>query len=82
MPTQERINEILNSLTEAEKDAIYRRVWYERVIEDINTHIENTDDNLSDETINKIAHRYVYNGDYDCNQSYWDNLDNLINEEK
>ena len=27
-----------------------------------------------------VVNAYVYNRDYDCNLSYWDNIDNLIKE--
>ena len=29
----------------------------------------------------KVAHRYVYDCEYDCNLSYWENLDNIIRTE-
>lgn len=28
-----------------------------------------------------VAHRYVYNGDHDCDSSYWENIIALLNEE-
>ena len=34
---------------------------------------------LTDEQIEKAAELYVYEGVYDCNLSYWDNIENLIN---
>lgn len=61
------------------RDDIYRHVWKEHVAEDVRSHIEDTDVELSDDDIDEIAEIYVYNGKYDCNLSYWQNLDNLIN---
>lgn len=81
MAIPNKIKELLNTLTPEEKDGIYRAVWKERVIEDIKSRLEDTDETLSDETIDKIAERYVYEGDYDCNQSYWNNIDALIEDE-
>lgn len=31
--------------------------------------------------IDDCASRYVYDGDYDCNLSYWQNLENIIRNE-
>ena len=31
---------------------------------------------------NRVATRYVFNGDYDCELPYWANLENLIEQEK
>ncbi len=39
------------------------------------------DQYLSDDRIENIANRYVYEGRYDCNLSYWQNIENLIDEE-
>lgn len=61
-------------------EAIYRKVWKEHVIEDIEGRLEERDITLNEGTIDTIATRYVYEGDYDCNLCYWDNLDNLIDE--
>lgn len=41
---------------------------------------ENRGMKLSKDNIDEIADRYVYNGDYDYNFSYWENLDSLIDE--
>lgn len=64
-------------------DNIYRRVWSEHVKEDFEARIEERFNNyfdITDEDINKMVNLYVYDGQYDCEQSYWDNLDNLINQ--
>ena len=41
----------------------------ELIIEDINL-------------TNRVATRYAFNGDYDCELSYWANLENLTEQEK
>lgn len=76
------ITKLLNTLTESEKDQIYRALWITRVKEDIRSHGENTDQALTEDDIDIIADRYVYQGDYDCNLSYWDNIQALIDEIK
>lgn len=67
----------------------YDQIRRERVKSDVKAHLEENDNSkvealgLSDEEYDRfvgtIASRYA-NGRYDCNLSYWDNLDNLINE--
>jgi hypothetical protein len=39
-----------------------------------------TDDMDVDAIADKVAEMYAENGDYDCNLSYWGNIDNLIYE--
>lgn len=60
------------------RDKIYREVWKEHVMEDIRSHAEDMEVELSNDDIDDIAERYVYNGDYECNLSYWQNIENLI----
>lgn len=78
----ETITKLLNTLTESEKDQIYRALWITHVKEDIRSHGEDTDQALTEDDIDIIADRYVYQGDYDCNLSYWDNIQALIDEIK
>lgn len=83
-------DELINRMSYAQKDNVYRRVWMEHVIEDIKEllsrneiHIEKglNEDQL-DALVNDAATRYVYDGEYDCNLCYWDNLKNLIESRK
>ena len=76
------ISDILSEyLSSEEKDSFYRKLWAEHVKEDILTFAENEDIEITEEEIDKSAYAYV-NGRYDCNLSYWDNLHNLIEENK
>lgn len=75
---EQKINTILKDLTEEEKDAIYRKLWYNHVLEDVYSLSTDEDIEITDDIAETIADRYVYNGDYDCNLSYWDNIRNLI----
>lgn len=75
------INTFVDSLDSASRDALYRRLWIEYVTEDVAYHIETFDDipcNDYDTIVELVAHAYVYDGDYDCNLTYWENIDNLI----
>lgn len=61
-------------------DDIYRIVLKGYVTQDIEEFAESENLNLDKDTVSLIADRYVYDGKYDCNQSYWDNIKNLITE--
>lgn len=72
--------EILTQLTSEQKDTIYRTLWREHVENDVYSQAINVFDVYLDKvTVEIIANRYVY-GDYDCNLSYWENIENLIKE--
>ena len=78
-------SELFAHMSDTQKDDIYRMIWFSHVIEDVKGKlIERFGiDELSEEDealCNDVANAYVYNGKYDCNQSYWDNINNLINE--
>lgn len=73
--------DLYEALTAEQKDYLYRMTWYENVFEDITGRLLDRDITDEDDAIKStVAHRYVYEGDYDCNLSYWDNIDNLIDE--
>ena len=77
---------ILKPLTWDIKDAIYRILWARYVKEDVEACLEDGeyseyDEYDTSEVPEKVAERYSFEGDYDCNLSYWENLENLIKEE-
>lgn len=57
------------------KDSFYRKIWAKHVYEDIC----NMYTKISKKRAEKVAETYV-NGRYDCNRSYWENLDDLLSE--
>lgn len=75
-------SELFVEMTEAQKDDIYRMVWFTHVCKDIESLMEDRnmdfDEDTKDSLIEDVANDYVYNGNYDCNFSYWDNLSSLI----
>lgn len=81
--------ELISKLTSSQKDDIYRALWKEHVIEDVEARLSEQEieelETLTEEEydlfVNAVATRYVYEGDYDCNLCYWDNIDNLIDDE-
>lgn len=76
----EETKNIIKSIPSKELDNIYRLVHFNFVKDDVVAHLEDMDNvKLTDEQIEKAAELYVYEGVYDCNLSYWDNIENLIN---
>lgn len=67
-------------LSEESRDAIYRAVWYEHVKEDIVGMLEDREDRADDDVIEQAAYLYVYEGDYDCNESYWSQLEAVLDK--
>lgn len=65
----------LDTLPAEIKDSFYRKIWAEHVYEDI----RRMDKKVSKKRAEKVSGAYV-NGRYDCNLSYWDNLNNLLEE--
>ena len=78
-------SEIFTNLSNTQKDDIYRMVWSDHVAEDVRAHMEEnmlpSSSDIIQEIAEEVANRYVYNCDYDCNASYWQNIENLIDEE-
>lgn len=73
---------LLNILPLKEQDNIYRYIWHQHVMEDVRSHAETLDIELTDDEIDTAAEYYVYDGDYDCNLSYWDNIEACIHAVK
>lgn len=88
----EKLKALIDGLDSVEKDDIYRYLWAEHVREDAESHLmSNYEDVVTDENgetdeyriniiADQVADRYVYDGYYDCNNAYWDNIDNLIED--
>lgn len=74
-------DEMIAQLSGRAKEQIRRMVEATYVDIDVRTQIGNRELTLTEEQIGTIVDRYVKNGDYDCNLSYWDNIDNLIDDE-
>lgn len=68
-------------LSDTVKNNIYRSEWKKNVVKDVKAHIEDLGIDFSDIQIDCVAHRYVYQNDYDPNLSYWANIDHLLAEE-
>lgn len=75
-----KVKTLLASLSAEEKDMVYRKLWYEHVLEDALSFMTENDHEVSEEVAKEVATRYVYDGRYDCNDSYWTNIKLLIEE--
>lgn len=80
-------SDLFASMTDTQKDDIYRMVWFDRVCEDVDGVLKQdtyhnipTDTYEYDALVRDIANAYVYNGDYDDDLSHWRNIDRLIDE--
>lgn len=80
---EQKIKIPVQLLSDKCKDNIYRTIWAEHVAEDAESYL--SDDNRfnsldkkeQNEICQEIAHRYVFDGEYDCNQDYWTQLNML-----
>ena len=63
-------------------DEVYRLIWKEHVALDVKKYIKDNDlDERDIDTIaDQVSDAWVYEGDYDCNRSYWDNIESLVKE--
>lgn len=82
-PLKVNLNSFVASLDPASKDALYRYLWADYVREDLHNRIVDLRpvdlaEEKYDEVVETAMRAYVYEGDYDCNLSYWENLDRLI----
>lgn len=69
----------INELSAFEKEKIYRMVWAEYVAEDILSHGKEIKAEISKKDAEILAQEYV-GGKYDCNISYWSNIEKLIED--
>lgn len=80
------LDSFVKNLDSISRDSLYRKLWLEYVTSDVSERLCETCDknctfpNNCSALVEKIASAYVYDGEYDCNLSYWDNIDNLINK--
>lgn len=74
--------ELLNVLTSDQKETIYDAVNYELKKEDVLSLLEDREDipNVLKDAIACDVAEMWKNGYYDCNLSYWDNINNLIED--
>lgn len=79
MMTQ-KLENLVSSLTSIERDALYRYLWSEHVADDVAEYCESNGIRYNDELISAVVNLYVYQGEYDCTLSYWDNLSRLIRQ--
>lgn len=74
----QKLKDIVESLTGSERDALYRFLWADYMREDVIGYCEENNISYDDNLVEAIVNLYVYHGEYSCELSYWDNIDALI----
>lgn len=64
-------------LSDEAQNRVYHQVWAEYVKEDILSRAEEQEIEVDEQKAEELAEKFVH-GDYDCNMSYWDNIDSLL----
>lgn len=85
-----KLTNIFNSLSYEERNDFYQYIRYFHVRKDVESQMMQTplsdygitdaNDPRIDSIADKAAEAYVYGKRYDCDLSYWDNINNLIDE--
>ncbi len=81
--TNDVVEKVLTSLTERQKELMYKALWLERVKEDVEEwavsqmKVELDDDKL-EKLVKEVSQQYVFEGNYSPNLSYWENIETLI----
>lgn len=77
-------SELIALLTDVQKDELYRMLWSDHVREDVEAAMKDYSGSLpenedeKEDIVESVVNAYVYDGRYDCNLSYWDNINNII----
>lgn len=72
---------VLSALDPIVATEVYTLQRMQRVAADVSARAEEQDVNLTQSEVDTISAKYVRECRYDCNLSYWDNLDVLIKEQ-
>lgn len=72
---------VLNALDPIVATEVYVLQRMQRVAADVSARAEEQDVNLTQSEVDSVSAKYVRECRYDCNLSYWDNLDVLIKEQ-
>lgn len=71
---------MLRQMSDEVRNEVYRHLQSEHVKEDVLQFMQDGGISLSMEGVEAVVHAYVYDCRYDCNVSYWENLQSLIKE--
>lgn len=74
--------EVIDALPFEKRDAIYKHLRSSYVEEDFRNQLEGAyyPKEITDNDFKEMTRLYVDEGKYDCNLSYWDNIDNIADE--
>lgn len=71
----------IDKLNENERNEVFKYLWSKYIKEDVQYICEEFNIKLDDTHIDRIVYDYVYNGNYDNDISYWDNIKAVIRKE-
>ncbi len=83
---KKRAREVLRDIPAELQDVIYRVLWEQRIQEEVIQYLETYFDypkyeDVDFEKVSEIvAERFCFENDYDCDNSFWDNIDSLIQD--
>lgn len=74
--------EVIDALPFEKRDAIYKHLRSSYVEEDFRNQLEGAyyPKEITDNDFKEMTRLYVNEGKYDCNLSYWDNINNMADE--
>ena len=80
---RENARKIIEGLDDTTRFWVMRLISRDYVLEDVVSLMEDTDlePDAKEEIAEKVAERFAVDRDYDCNLSYWDNINAMIREE-
>lgn len=81
----DKLNGIVENLNSREKLNLLHMLQSDYVQEDVRGMLIDEGDTLTNKQfetlVENVTRRYTFECDYDCNLCYWDNLQNLIDDE-
>lgn len=80
MSAENETKQLIDNLPYIKKDLAYKYLWAQHVREDVESHAVDVGVELTDKELDTIANRYAYEGDYDNCFTYWQNIENLIDD--
>ena len=82
MTLKESDKQFADGLSTSAQNAVHRYIQHLNVKVDVEDYAREQGLDLTKQEIEKAADLYVYDCEYDCNLSYWDNISNVIDMAK
>lgn len=78
MTLKESDKQFADGLSTSAQNAVHRYIQHLNVKVDVEDYAREQGLDLTKQEIEKAADLYVYDCEYDCNLSYWNNISNII----